>query len=131
MKSAIKLFAAALSAALVTATAPVSAQHPSSHQVSVAGTYDLHVEHEGQAVSSVLTIWKEKDGRLAGTITIHDEPMKLDSVTVKGHDMTIHAVLPHGALQLSLVFKSNDALTGTFTMEGMGNGTASGTRRKG
>jgi hypothetical protein len=128
MKSAITLVAAALSMALV--SAPASAQHPSPHQVSVAGTYDLNVEHGGQAISSVLTIWKEKDGRLAGTITIHGEPVKLDTVTVKGHDMTIHAVLPHGALVLSLAFKSKDELAGTLTMEGMGNGTASGTRRK-
>ena len=128
MKSAITLFVAAVSVALV--SAPASAQHASAHQVSVAGTYDLQVEHGGQAISSVLTIWKEKDGRLAGTITIHGEPVKLDSVTVKGHDMTIQAVLPHGALTLSLAFKTSDELTGTLTMEGMGNGTASGTRRK-
>jgi hypothetical protein len=128
MKSAITLLAATLSLALV--SAPARAQHTAPHQVTAVGTYDLQVEHSGQAMSAVLTLWEEKDGRLTGTITLHGEAMPLDSVTVEGHDLNIRAALPHGALTMSFTFKNKDELTGTFTMEGMGNGTAAGTRRK-
>ena len=127
MKSGVTLLAAALSLAVM--AAPARAQHPGPHQVSAVGTYDLQVELGGMAQSSVLTLW-EKDGKLGGTLTLHGQPAKVDSVELKGHEMTLQVAMPHGSLKLSLTFKSSDELTGTFAMEGMGNGTISGTRRK-
>jgi hypothetical protein len=128
MKSVALL--AALSLALI--AAPARAQHGGPHQVTVSavGTYDLQVEMAGQAQSSVLTLWKEKDGTLGGTLTLHGNPAKVDNVALKGNEMTVQVALPHGALKLSLTFKTGDELNGSFTMEGMGNGTIAGTRRK-
>ena len=129
MKSAATLLAAALTLALV---APARAQHGGPHDVKVSavGTYDLQVDMGGHGQTSVLTISKEKDGKLGGTITLHGEPTKIEHVTLKGNEMAIQVALPHGALKLSLVFKNADEVMGTFTMEGMGNGTVSGSRRK-
>ena len=126
MKSGVTLLATALSLAVI--TAPARAQH-AGHPVSAVGTYDLQIELGGMAQSSVLTL-SEKDGKLGGTLTLHGQPAKVDSVELKGHEMTMQVAMPHGSLKLSLTFKSSDELSGTFAMEGMGNGTISGTRRK-
>ena len=49
---------------------------------------------------------------------------------LKEHDMIVRATMQHGALTLTLTFKSSDELAGTLELEGMGSGTASGSRRK-
>ena len=106
----------------------VSAQHVV--HAAANGTYDLQIDLHGQAQSAVLTITADKDKKLGGTLTVHDQEFKLESVTLKEHDMIVRATMPHGALTLTLTFKSADELAGPVEVEGMGTGTATGTRRK-
>jgi hypothetical protein len=110
----------------------VSAQthEPHTQSVKAAGVYDVQVDIHGQSQSTVLTIAPDKEGRLGGTLSVHGEEFKLENVTLRGHDMIVRATLPHGALTLTLSFKSADELAGTLEMEGLGSGTAAGTRRK-
>src|SRR5262245_6158434 len=122
------LLAAALCTGVV---APARAQRPEPQpeQYAAIGTYDLQVELGGQAQSSVLKLWKEKEG-LTGSFTIHGQDSKVEKVAFKGSDMTVYVTMSHGALTLSLTFKTADQLTGTFSIEGMGSGNVAGVRRK-
>lgn len=124
MRTRIILLLALLSPAAITAQAhtPVSTQ---AHALDPVGTFDLEFDMHGQVTGAVLTITREKDTSLKGTLDVHGQSITLETVSVDGRVVSLAA----GAeLTLALTFSSDNALLGKWTRVDA-SGSLSGTRR--
>ncbi|MGH7471552.1 MAG: hypothetical protein ACRENP_26670 [Longimicrobiales bacterium] len=110
-----------------------SAQTPPAQQkLDGIGTYDLTFENHGQTQPAVVRVTKTDEGRLTGTLEVHGQTVHLTSVVLEARKLTLMADM-HGdgnSLTLTLNFKTNDKIEGSYVSPGMGNGTLSGVRRK-
>jgi hypothetical protein len=117
--------------ALLSPTAVTAQAHPhastQAHALDPVGTYDLDLDMHGQVTGAVLTITREKDKSLKGTLDVHDQSITLDSVSV---DKMVVTLASGAELTLTLTFTNHDALLGKWT-RGDASGSLSGTRRKG
>jgi hypothetical protein len=92
------------------------------------GTYDVDFEMNGQLQTAVLVISQESNGHLTGTLDVHGQSLSLDAVS-DGNDLTLTP--PDGSdLRITLTFKTNNQLSGTWSMHG-NSGGLNGVRRKG
>jgi hypothetical protein len=95
------------------------------------GKYDITVEIEDQTITSVITVTKHQNGRLAGTMLVHGEEIPFAQVSVENRTMTLNGPNPHGdgTVNMTITFKTNDRFEGTFSMHGS-TGAVKGTRVK-
>lgn len=107
----------------------VAAQHAASTHNPV-GTFDVAFVNHGQEQPAVLTVTRQADGRLEGTLQVHGQTMTMSSISQKNRDLILVASSDNGELTLSFTFKSADKLEGTYDMEGMGSGKVTAERRK-
>jgi hypothetical protein len=112
---------------LAGAMAPVAAQsHAKATALDPVGIYDLDLEMHGQTTSSVLIIKREKDGRLTGTLEVHDQAIGFDTVVLEGKELKLST---GSELSLTLTFKNGNAVAGKWTRPDA-TGGVSGVRRK-
>jgi hypothetical protein len=126
MRTPIILLLALLSPTAVTAQAHSHASTP-AHALDPVGTFDLDLDMHGQVTGAVLTIIREKDTSLKGTLDVHDQSITLESVSV---DKMVVTLASGAELTLTLTFTNHDALLGKWT-RGDTSGSLSGTRRTG
>ncbi|HEX9895161.1 MAG TPA: hypothetical protein VGA78_14615 [Gemmatimonadales bacterium] len=107
--------------------APVAGQsHAKTTALDPVGTYDLDFEMHGQVTSSVLIISREKDGRLTGTLEIHEQALSFSEVKLEGKELQLWN---SDQLGITLTFKNDDTLAGKWTRPDA-NGGVQGVRRK-
>jgi hypothetical protein len=111
--------AAAHSQTHTTAPAPARALDP-------VGSFDLEFDMHGQVTGAVLTITREKDQSLKGTLEVHGQSITLETVSVEGRVVSLAA---GSELTLTLTFSNDHALLGKWTRSD-DSGSLSGTRRK-
>jgi hypothetical protein len=90
------------------------------------GTYDLDLERDGQVTGTVLTITKDKAGKLFGSIELHGQVMSFQ-VTVEDRTVTLQSL--ETELTFTLTVKNDSTLSGNWS-GGMGSGGIQGVRRK-
>ena len=90
------------------------------------GTFDLEFDMHGQVTGAVLTITREKDTGLKGTLEVHGQSITLETVSVEGRVVSLAA---GSELTLTLTFSNDHALLGKWTRSDE-RGSLSGTRRK-
>ncbi|HEX9893698.1 MAG TPA: hypothetical protein VGA78_07220 [Gemmatimonadales bacterium] len=107
---------------------PLAAQsHAKATALDPVGIYDLDLEMHGQTTSSVLIIKREKDGRLTGTLEVHEQAISFETVVLEGKELQLST---GSELSLTLTFKNDDnAVAGQWTRPDASGGV-SGVRRK-
>jgi hypothetical protein len=125
MRTRFILLLALLSPVAVTAQAHPHAS-TQAHTLDPVGTYDLDLDMHGQVTGAVLTITREKDKSLKGTLDVHGQSITLETVSV---DKMVVTLTSGAELTLTLTFTNHDALLGKWT-RGDASGSLSGTRRK-
>jgi hypothetical protein len=101
--------------------------HPASHtSMDPVGTYDLDLDMHGQVTGAVLSITRDKDGKLKGTLDVHGQSIVLETVTVVESIVTLAS---GSELTVTLTFKNASELLGKWERSEQ-SGTLSGTRRK-
>lgn len=109
------------------APALISAQaHAPSKALDPVGTYDVDLEMHGRITGSVLTIAREKDGRLTGTLEVHGHTITFQAVVLEGRELELSAA---SELVITLTFKNDSTFAGRWTRPD-GGGGAAGARRK-
>jgi hypothetical protein len=109
----------------IIAVPPALAQS-STKPIDPVGTYDLDLERDGQVTGTVLTITKDKAGKLFGSIELHGQVM---SFQVSVEDQTITLQSLETELTFTLTVKNDSTLSGNWS-GGMGTGGIQGVRRK-
>ena len=104
-----------------THTAPAS-----TRAIDPVGRFDLEFDMHGQVTGAVLTITREKDQSLKGTLDVHGQSITLETVSVDGRVVSLAS---GSELMLTLTFSTDDALLGKWTRSD-DSGSLSGTRRK-
>jgi hypothetical protein len=94
--------------------------------IDPVGSFDLEFDMHGQVTGAVLTITREKDKSLVGTLDVHGQSITLDTVSVDGRVVSLAA---GSELTLTLTFSNDNALLGKWTRAD-DSGGLSGTRRK-
>jgi hypothetical protein len=100
--------------------------HAKMHALDPAGSFDLEFDMHGQVTSAVLTVTREKDKSLTGTLDVHGQSITLETVSVDGRVVSLAA---GSELTLTLTFSNDSTLLGKWTRSG-DSGSLSGTRRK-
>ena len=103
-----------------------SAPAASTRTIDPVGSFDLEFDMHGQVTGAVLTITREKDQSLKGTLEVHGTSIVLDTVSVEGRIVSLAAGTE---LTLRLTFSNDQALLGKWTRSD-DSGSLSGTRRK-
>lgn len=118
-------------AATTQTVTPAPTPPPASGAFDPVGSYDFTVEFQGQTQSGVITISKQQDGKMAGTMSGPDgSAINLSSVTVDGRKINVIATIPSGPeLNMTLNFETNDRFAGTVAVQGMSL-PLTGTRKK-
>ena len=117
----LALLAPAAAQAQTHTTPPASA-----HALDPVGSFDLEFDMHGQVTGAVLTITREKDKSLTGTLDVHGQSITLETVSVDGRVVSLAA---GSELTLTLTFSDDTTLLGKWTRSG-DSGSLSGTRRK-
>jgi hypothetical protein len=125
MRTRIILLLALLSPSVVTAQAHSHAS-TQAHTLDPVGTFDLEFDMHGQVTGAVLTIAREKDKSLKGTLDVHGQSITLETVSVDGRVVSLAA---GSELTLTLTFSNDNTLLGKWTRSDDA-GSLSGTRRK-
>jgi len=125
MRSRIVLLLALLAPAAAHSQAHTNAPAPARALDPVA-TYDLDLDMHGQVTGAVLTITREKDQSLKGTLDVHGQSITLETVSVEGRVVTLAT---GSALTLTLTFSDDNSLLGKWVRSDA-SGTLSGSRRK-
>jgi hypothetical protein len=94
--------------------------------IDPVGSFDLEFDMHGQVTGAVLTITREKDTSLTGTLDVHGQSITLETVSVDGRVVSLAA---GSELTLTLTFSNDSTLLGKWTRSG-DSGSLSGTRRK-
>lgn len=94
--------------------------------VDPVGSFDLEFDMHGQVTGAVLTITREKDQSLKGTLEVHGQSITLETVSVEGRVVSLAAGTE---LTLTLTFSNDHALLGKWARSD-DSGSLSGTRRK-
>lgn len=97
-----------------------------AHALDPVGSFDLEFDMHGQVTGAVLTITREQDQSLKGTLEVHGTSITLEPVSVDGRVVSLAAGTE---LTLTLTFSHDHALLGKWTRSG-DSGSLSGTRRK-
>jgi hypothetical protein len=90
------------------------------------GSFDLEFDMHGQVTGALLTITRENDQSLKGTLEVHGQSITLETVSVDGRVVSLAA---GSELTLTLTFSNDHALLGKWTRSD-DSGSLSGTRRK-
>ena len=124
MRTRIVLVLALLAPAAAQAQTHTTPPAP-AHALDPAGSFDLEFDMHGQVTGAVLTITREKDKSLTGTLDVHGQSITLETVSVDGRVVS----LAGSELTLTLTFSDDTTLLGKWTRSG-DSGSLSGTRRK-
>jgi hypothetical protein len=125
MRTRIVLLLALMAPAAAQGQAHTTPPAP-SHTLDPVGTFDLEFDMHGQVTGAVLTISRETDKSLKGTLEVHGQSITLETVSVHGRVVSLAAGTE---LTLTLTFSNDSALLGTWTRSDA-SGSLSGTRRK-
>jgi hypothetical protein len=130
MKTRIAILAMLLPIVSAFPAAAVSQKSPEHKAVNPIGSYDVVFEMaDGHPMASVLTIRTDQDGKLAGSLGLHDEALPLANVLLESNKLTFSVAAPHGRIGIQLVFDGVGNFKGEYTIDGA-TGTLKGTRRK-
>ena len=121
---------APMTAAVV--TAPSTPPPAAAGALDPVGNWDLVIEVMGQTQPVAMSITKATDGKIGGAVIGPDgQALPFSSTTLDGRKLTAGAQVPNGpTLTFVFEFTTNDALTGTIDVGGMGQGKLTGTRKK-
>jgi hypothetical protein len=94
--------------------------------VDPVGVYDIDLEMQGQTTSSVLTISRDKQGKLTASFEVHGQTITLTDVLVDGRKVTMSAA---SHLTLTVTFKTDNGFSGMWERPDASGGIL-GIRRK-
>lgn len=94
------------------------------------GTYDFTTDFQGTSVSGTITLRRNADGTLGGTISSQaGGDVAIGSVTENGRRLDLRTAVQNQELVMSIEFSDNDRFTGGWSIGQMASGTVSGARR--
>lgn len=115
-----RLFMIGLASILLAASVVVAQQA----DANVAGTWDITVESPQGKRTSMLII-KQEGGKLVGTMKSQRGERPLDSVTVKGNEITMAMTLPIQGMDMTITYKGKvekDSMKGEADFGGLASG---------
>lgn len=94
------------------------------------GTYDFTTDFQGTALNGTITLRRNPDGTLGGTISSQaGGDVAIGSVTENGRRLDLRTSVQNQELVMSLEFSDNDRFAGGWSIGQMASGSLSGTRR--
>jgi hypothetical protein len=124
------LLLAATALPLLSEAVPAAAQLRSAPAPDPVGTFDIAFTNHGHGEPAVVTLSKQSDGQLVGSLEVHGQTMTFTTVTYKNRELTLTVRAEGGDLTLKLSFKTADRLEGSYETAAMGSGSLTGARRK-